>query len=365
MFTDVDLEEKHYHQKAAVGTTKAGKHSTAEDFRRMSSRTFDDLSVLGGVDMEEDYDTLASRMCAGQAAGSADALGSESAFRSDVMRVPSLSLVLPEKPRAKSEKGEEEDCGASSAGSDGGPEDPPSSGKKQPFFDRDRQVPSARQAATEGLATLKSSISKLKTAVTQSLDSFDMSEKEAFAKEREILSARAQGLDAVLSGQDALDKFLGQFTYTMGTGTQSLAPPFRNYMSLKPWSDVEALLGRYDACQDRDTLNTIGRDLASSKRPISALIGSVQSTLNEIQKARETRNKKITNEQKRAQDGAADGASSKKKKKPDTDVFQLVADVPAVPHAATADDLKSWDKGRPYVITKAVIEGVKLDCLGG
>ena len=341
--TAVDFFDQHTHKKNASALTKGPKHATADDFRQMRTRTLGDMGTLGGVDMDMDFEDLAVRM-------SADASASEGqnapAMSSDILRVGSVQSLLPPEPLKKKnsesfdadheggdgcENGSDNDAG--SARDEG--DDPP---VRKPYFDRDRQVQSAKRTANLSLDALKKNLERTSTSVKKTLESMDAAEAAEFVNERKLLEERAKGIAAFFTSATELNNYIRLFDYHVGSGVKSKTPPCRNYADLKCWQALQEVVSKYDECSTKEELSNVSKDLAVMKRPITALQASIQSTSTELAKACESRRKRLENDKKKRTGSELTESEKKRKRKP-TDIFEYLAEVLLCHDCATHRDM--------------------------
>ena len=125
-----------------------------------------------------------------------------------------------------------------------------------------------------------------------------------------------------------MKKYKAKFSYKVGSTTEQLAPPIRNYLDLPCWSDIEKTVGRFDQVECKESLATVSKDVANAKKPVLALQSAIAAMVATIVAARDADRKKESSSKKRGGDDV--GKSLPKKRRTVADVFELVGEVPVV-----------------------------------
>ena len=287
---------------------KSQKNASAEDLRSMKDRVFSNTDVVGGVDLGTDYTALMVRMSNASGPSQSSSGIEGPSFASDVLRTGSVQTLIASKTEDKkpgTSKSEEKSRPKDAPGSDqsgddmeegaaGTPEDradkdsperdsEPSSTKKA-FFDRDRQIASAKRQASASLQSFRAQIERTAKSVQTLVQSFDQAESSAFASELKLLKTRASFLTDIFVGPEAVETYRAQFQYKVGSAKGGgLAPPVRNMHELRPWTDLTSAVDDMENCETKEDLAKASKQLGNMRRPIAALVANISSTVVEIQ----------------------------------------------------------------------------------
>ena len=322
----IDNVGSHFHNKNLKVQTMQKKKASVSDFKLARERTFSNLDIIAGHEVEGGIDNIRIKLA--NATANSEAVP---ALSSDVLRAGNFSDLLKDEEQKQEESGQVEKKllgkGDSSASLDDDMDSPAKSpgsspsGTKVPFFDRDRQVNAAQRSSTSSLESLKQALQQLQESITRGLASMDSSEEAVFQKEKSVLLARAKGIAAFFAGERDLEVYCRQFDYQVGKAKEGLAPPCRNYRELKPYAYLQQLVQSYSKCSTKEEVTIISKSLAIHKRPIISLQSSIRGTFEELQKARDLRKK---HEKKR---GKSDPETPASKKKKVGDVFENIQEV--------------------------------------
>ena len=193
----------------------------------------------------------------------------------------------------------------------------------------DRQVASARRSAMSSLESFRVLVDKTAQSVTALLGSFDAAEESFFSSEINILTKRSEYFEAVRKGKDAVDEYIKQYRYKVGSSREQLAPPIREYAEVRSLACLQELCQGFDTCETKESLLQTVRDLANMKRPMQSLVTNIAATVTELTNARDARRKKKVEMKRKASTGSDLSGSDKKPKRKPGDVFELVTEAPA------------------------------------